>query len=81
MSEVLIYEAPGGQVRVDVRLDLETVLLTQEQMSQLFGRERSVIARHVRNVFREEELEPKATCANFAQVQIEGRAAARGGRL
>ncbi|MBI3147733.1 MAG: virulence protein RhuM/Fic/DOC family protein [Betaproteobacteria bacterium] len=71
-GEVLLYEAPDGQVRVDVRFDHETVWLTQEQMSQLFGRERSVITKHVRNVFREGELAPEATCAKFAQVQTEG---------
>lgn len=71
-GEVLLYEAPDGQVRVDVRLDHETVWLTQEQMGRLFGRERSVITKHIRNVFREGELEPEATCAKFAQVQIEG---------
>jgi len=71
-GEVLLYEAPDGQVRVDVRLEQETVWLTQDQMSQLFGRERSVITKHIRNVFRERELEPEATCAKFAQVQTEG---------
>jgi hypothetical protein len=71
-GEVLLYEAPDGEVRVDVRLDHETVWLTQEQMSQLFARERSVITKHVRNVFREGELDPEATCAKFAQVQTEG---------
>jgi prophage maintenance system killer protein len=71
-GEVLLYEASDGEVRVDVRLDHETVWLTQEQMGQLFGRERSVITKHVRSVFREGELEPEATCAKFAQVQTEG---------
>lgn len=71
-GEVILYEAPDGQVRVDVRLERDTVWLTQDQMSQLFGRERSVITKHIRNVFRERELEPEATCAKFAQVQTEG---------
>ena len=71
-GNVLVYEAADGQARVDVRLDQETVWLTQEQMGQLFGRERSVITKHLRNVFRERELEPEATCAKFAQVQTEG---------
>ena len=71
-GEVRVYQAADGEVRVDVRLDRETVWLTQEQMSQSFGRERSVITKHVRNVFRERELEPGATCAKFAQVQTEG---------
>jgi hypothetical protein len=71
-GDIQVYEAPDGGVRVDVRLDRETVWLTQEQMSQLFGRERSVITKHVRNVFREGELDSRATCAKFAQVQTEG---------
>ncbi len=71
-GEIAVYETSAGDVRVDVRLDRDTVWLTQDQMSQLFGRERSVITKHVRNVFREEELAAAATCAKFAQVQIEG---------
>ena len=75
----VVYEAPGGEVRVDVRLDRETVWLTQQQMAELFGRDRSVVTRHIRNVFREGELDPEATCAKFAQVQPEGgRTVSRG---
>lgn len=72
-GQVLVYETPDGAIRVDVRLDGETVWLTQQQMAELFGRERSVITKHVRNVFSEGELAPGATCAKFAQVQSEGR--------
>ncbi|MHB8815827.1 MAG: phosphoribosylaminoimidazolesuccinocarboxamide synthase, partial [Steroidobacteraceae bacterium] len=66
-GKIIVYEAPDGAVRVDVRLDRDTVWLTQDQMSGLFGRERSVITKHVRNVFRDGELDPGATCAKFAQ--------------
>ena len=77
--DVVVYETPGGEVRVDVRLDQETVWLTQQQMAELFGRDRSVVTRHIRNVFREGELAPGATCAKFAQVQPEGgRTVSRG---
>ena len=69
---VVVYEAPDGEARVDVRLDRETVWLTQQQMAEFFGRDRSVVTRHIRNVFREGELAPEATCAKFAQVQSEG---------
>ncbi len=72
-GEVLLYERPDGQARVDVRLARETVWLTQEQKSELFGRERSVITKHFRIVFRESELELEATCAKFAHVQTEGQ--------
>ena len=55
-GEVLVYETPDGGVRVDVRLDHETVWLTQAQMVDLFGRDQSVVSRHLRNVFVEGEL-------------------------
>ena len=70
--DVVVYEAPDGEARVDVRLDRETVWLTHQQMAELFGRDRSVVTRHVRNVFREGELDPEATRARFARVQSEG---------
>lgn len=71
-SEVTLYETPDGEVRVDVRFDRETVWLTQQQMAALFDRDRSVITRHIRNVFSEGELNPQSTSAKFAQVQSEG---------
>lgn len=71
-GEVLVYEAPDGGVRVEVKLDRDTVWLTQEQMSRLFGRERSVVAKHIRNAFDEGELDLGSTCAKFAQVRAEG---------
>ncbi len=71
-GEVVVYEAPDGTIRVDVRLERETVWLTQQQMAELFGRERSVVTKHIRNAFKEGELDPGATSAKFAQVQSEG---------
>lgn len=77
-GEVVLYQAPDGQVRVDVRLERETVWLTLQQMAELFGRERSVITKHVRNAFQEGELDPGATSAKFAQVRTErGRTVTR----
>lgn len=55
-GEVIVYQVPDGQVRVDVRLERETVWLTQAQMVELFGRDQSVVSRHVRNVFADGEL-------------------------
>jgi prophage maintenance system killer protein len=55
-GEVVLYEAPDGQVRVDVRLERDTVWLTQAQMVDLFGRNQSVVSRHLRNVFADGEL-------------------------
>ena len=50
-SEVALYEAPGGEIRLEVRLDRDTIWLTQAQMADLFGRERSVVTKHLRNAF------------------------------
>ena len=72
-SEILVYEAPDGEVRVDVRLEEETVWLSLNQMAELFGRDKSVISRHLRNVFQSGELEREATVAKNATVQKEGR--------
>lgn len=66
-SEIRDYEAPDGGARLEVGLDHDTVWLMQDQLSRLFGRERSVVTRHVRNVFREGELDAKSVCAEFAQ--------------
>jgi prophage maintenance system killer protein len=64
-SSVLIYQAKDGSAMTEVRLDGETVWLRQEQMSQLFGRERSVITKHVRNVFAEGELDEESNVQNL----------------
>jgi hypothetical protein len=71
-GEILLYAAPDGQISLDVRLEADTVWPSQAQMAALFGRERSVISRHIGNVFKEGELEAESTCTKFAQVQTEG---------
>ena len=72
-GEVVVYETPDGEACVDVRFGRDTVWLTRQQMAELFGRDRSVVTRHIRNAFQEGELDPKATSAKFAQVQSEGK--------
>ena len=64
-GEVVLYKAPDGQVRLDVRLEQDTVWLTQAQMAELFGRERSVVTKHVNNVFAEGELVKKSNVQNL----------------
>ena len=71
-GEVVVYESRDGEARVDVRFDQDTVWLTRQQIAELFGRDRSVVTRHIRNAYRERELDPKATSAKFARVQSEG---------
>ena len=72
LDQVILFQAADGQVTLDVRLEADTVWLSQAQMAELFGRERSVISKHISNVFREGELAQESTCAKFAQVQTEG---------
>jgi hypothetical protein len=71
-SEILIYQNPDGNIKIDVRLDEETVWLTQDQMATLFGKGRSTITEHIQNVFSENELDAEATSRKFRQVRIEG---------
>lgn len=72
-SSIVLYTTKDGNIQLDVKLDNETVWLTQEQMSQLFGRERSNISRHISNIFREGELDRSLVCAKFAQPKKYGR--------
>lgn len=69
---VQIFESTDGNLSLEVRLEEDTVWLSNEQMSSLFDRERSVITKHIHNVFKEVELDANSTCAKFAQVQKEG---------
>jgi hypothetical protein len=71
-SEIIIYQGVDGNIKIDVRLEDETVWLTQEQMAQLFGKGRSTVAEHIANVFEEDELAQEATCRKFRQVRKEG---------
>ena len=59
-SDVLLYQSPDGEVRLDVQLERETVWLTQAQMAELFGRERSVIGKHTKTIFQSGELDEKS---------------------
>lgn len=64
-SEVIIYENQDGNIKIDVRLEEETVWLTQEQIAVLFGKGRSTITEHIGNVFKEGELNEEVVCRNF----------------
>lgn len=72
-DNMLIYQSADGKIKIDVRFEKETVWLTLDQMATLFGRDKSTISRHIKNVFEERELSLEATVANFATVQIEGK--------
>jgi hypothetical protein len=67
----LVYESAKGP-RLDIRYEGETLWMTQAQIGQLFGVERSVVTKHIANVYADGELEPEATSAKIAQVRLEG---------
>ena len=71
-NEIIIYQSEDGQTQVDVRMENETVWLTQAQMAELFQTDRTSIVRHINNIYKVEELERESTCAKIAQVQMEG---------
>jgi len=72
-NELIIYESKDGNIKLDVNLKNETVWLSLTQISKLFGRDKSVISRHIKNIYEEGELEREATIAKFATVQTEGQ--------
>lgn len=71
-SEIVIYQNPDGHIKIDVRLEEDTVWLTQDQMATLFGKGRSTVAEHIAHVFEEGELVQNRTCRKFRQVRTEG---------
>jgi hypothetical protein len=71
-DEIVLYQ-PDGLLQLEVRLENETVWLTQAQMVELFGRDQSVISRHIRNIFKEGELNKDSVYANFAYTAADGK--------
>lgn len=67
----MLYTTDDGNTRLEVKLEKDTVWLTQSQMAELFGRDRTVITRHIRNIFREGELDENITCAKFAHMGVD----------
>ena len=72
-GQILLYQTPDGESRIEVRLQGETVWLSLDQMAELFQRNKSTISRHIKNAFEEGELQPDTTVAFFATVQMEGK--------
>lgn len=71
-SEILVYEAPDGEVRVDVRLEQETIWLSQAQMAEVFETSADNISLHLRNIYRDGELDEAATTEDSSVVRQEG---------
>ena len=72
-DSLVFYKSADGNIQLNVKLEKDTVWLTQSQMANLFGIDRTVIVRHIRNIYKSEELCENATCAKNAQVQKEGK--------
>ena len=72
-NKIIIYQTEDGQTQIDVRLENETVWLTQAQMAELFQTDRTSIVRHINNIYKVNELDRESTCAKITQVQIEGK--------
>ena len=69
-GEIILYQTADGRTKIDVKLENETVWLTQAQIAHLFGVDRTVIVRHVNNIYKSSELERDVTCAKIAHVEI-----------
>ena len=72
-NKIVIYQTADGQTTVDVRMEGDTVWLSQAQMAELFQTDRTSILRHIKNIYKTGELEEDSTCAFFAQVRTEGK--------
>ena len=73
-GEVVLYEAPDGQIRLDVRLEQDTVWLAQAQMAELFEKNVRTISEHIRNIFKEKELDNSSVIRNFRITARDGKA-------
>ena len=71
-NAIEIYRSQDGSIQLNVKLENDTVWLTQSQMAELFGVDRTSIVRHIRNIYKSEELDQNSTCAKNAQVRTEG---------
>ena len=70
-SQFLVYQAEDGQIKIDVRLEEETVWLTQQQMADLFQTTKQNISLHIQNIYEEGELVPEATVKKYLTVRSE----------
>ena len=76
-NQIIIYQTDDDQTQFDVRLENETVWLTQAQMAELFQTDRTSIVRHINKIYADDELDRDSTCAKIAQVQKEGQRTVR----
>ena len=72
-GDIIIYQTDDGVTKIDVKLQNETVWLSQQQMAELFNTSRTNVVEHIKNIYLEEELDKELTCQKFRQVQKEGK--------
>ena len=72
LNDFLLYKTPNGNIEVELFRHNENLWLNQAQLAKLFDVDRSVITKHLKNIYTEEELQKEATCAFFAHVRKEG---------
>lgn len=72
LGEIIIYQTEDGLTKLDVRMEDETVWLTQQQMAELFQTSRTNVVDHIKNIYEEDELDERSTCRKFRQVRMEG---------
>jgi len=72
-DEFIFYTTTDGAIKVSVMIQNETIWLTQQRIADLFGRDRSVISKHVKNIFDSGELDENAVCAKFAHTAADGK--------
>jgi len=71
-GDIIIYQTDDGLTKIDVKIQNETVWLSQQQMAELFDTSRTNVIEHINNIYLEEELDKNSTCQNFRQVRKEG---------
>jgi hypothetical protein len=72
-NEILLYTTPNGGVKVEIYLQNESIWLTQQKIADLFGVERSVVTKHLKNIFESKELDSNSVCAIFAHTALDGK--------
>ena len=72
-NKIVIYQTDDGQTQIDVRLENETVWLTQKQIAELFGTKRPAITKHLKNIYSSEELDENSTCSILEHMGNEGK--------
>lgn len=76
-NEILLYTTPNGKVKVEIYLQNETIWLTQQKIADLFGVDRTVVTKHIGNIFKSGELDEQLVCANFAHTTQHGAIAGK----